>query len=72
MRLSELQDNTKKIKKLKSEGLPKGWDDIKKMFHYQMLLYISNNICSKLINKYYDNILTGHFEIKKLIVKKYY
>ncbi len=34
MRLPELQDNDKEAMKLRSEGLPEGWEDIKQVFHY--------------------------------------
>ena len=65
MRLPKLQDNDKKAKKLRSEKLPEGWKDIEGVFYYQGFLYILKVICSKLINRYYDNPFVGHFGIKK-------
>ena len=75
IRLSELQDDEKEAKKLRSKGLPEGWKDIKQVFYYQGLLYIPKVICSKLISRHHNNTLIGHFSIKKtweLIVRKYY
>ncbi len=34
MRLPELQDNNKEAMKLRSEGLPEGWEDIEQVLHY--------------------------------------
>ena len=74
MGLSELQDNNKEAKKLRlKQILLEGWQDIKQVLHYQSFLYIPKLIHSKLINKHYDNPLTGHFGIKKtgkLIARK--
>ncbi len=75
MRLLELQDDDKEAMKLRSEGLSKGWEDIEQVFHYQDLLYIPKIIRLELINRHYNNLLAGHFGIKKtrkLIARKYY
>ena len=37
MRFSELQDNDKEAKKLRSEELPEGWKDIEQVHHHQGL-----------------------------------
>ncbi len=34
MRLPELQDKDKEAMKLRSKGLPEGWEDIKQVLHY--------------------------------------
>ncbi len=34
MRLFELQDDEKEVKKLRSEGLLEGWEDIKEILYY--------------------------------------
>ena len=34
MKLFKLQDDDNKAKKLRSEGLPESWDNIKEVFHY--------------------------------------
>ncbi len=65
MRLFELQDNNKETRKLRVEKLPEGWKDIKEVFHYRSFPYILKIICSKLICRHYDNLLLGHFRIKK-------
>ncbi len=75
MRLPELQDEDKEAMKLRSEGLPKSWEDIEQVLHYQGLPYVPKIICSELINRHYDDTLAGHFGIEKtreLIARKYY
>ncbi len=75
MRLLELQDDDKKAKKLRSEGLPEGWEDIEQVLHYQGLPYVPKVIRSELISRHHDNPLVGHFGIEKtreLIARKYY
>ncbi len=57
MRLLELQDNNKEVKKQRSKRLLEGLKDIEGMLYYQSFPYISKVICSKLINKYHDNPL---------------
>ncbi len=65
MRLPKLQDDDKEAKKLRPEGLPEGWEDIKQVLYYKGLPYISKVICSELISRYQDNFFIGHFGIKK-------
>ena len=52
MRLLELQDDDKKVKKLSLEGLSEVKKDIKEVFHYQDLSYSPKIICLKLISKH--------------------
>ncbi len=75
LRLPKLQDDDKQAMKLRSEGLPESWEDIKQVLYYQGLLYVLKIIHSDLINRHHDNFLAGYFGIKKtrkLIAKKYY
>ncbi len=65
MKLLDLQDDDNEAKKLRSEGLPKGWKDIKQVLYYQGLSYIPKVICLELINRHYDNPFAGHFSIEK-------
>ena len=65
MILLKLQDNDKETKKLRSEGLPNGWKDIKEMLYYQSFLYVLKVICSALISKHHDIPLKSDFDIKK-------
>ncbi len=61
--------------KLRSEGLPEGWEDIEQVLYYQGLPYISKVIHSKLISRHHDDFFTSHFGIEKtceLIARKYY
>ncbi len=75
MRLPELQDDNKEAMKLRSEGLPEGWEDIEQVLHYQGLPYVPKVICSELISRHHNDPLAGHFGIektRKLIARKYY
>ncbi len=48
---------------------------MKKVPHYQGFSYDLKTISSKLISRYHNNLLTGHFEIPQtqaLIAGKYY
>ncbi len=75
MKLPKLQDDNKEAMKLRSEGLPKSWENIKQVLHYQGLPYIPKVIHLKLISRHYNDLLAGHFGIektRKLIAKKYY
>ncbi len=67
MRLPKLQDDDKEAKKLRSEQiLPESWEDIKQVLYYQSLSYVPKVIYLKLINRYHNDPLVGHFGIKKL------
>ncbi len=75
MRLPELQNDDKEAMKLRSEGLPEGWEDIEQVLHYQGLPYVPKVIRSELISRHHDDPLVGHFGIEKtreLIARKYY
>lgn len=75
IRLFNLQDDDKVVKKLRSKKLPKGWEDIEEVLYYQGLLYVLKDISLELISKHHNNPLEGHFGIEKtgeLIAKKYY
>ncbi len=74
MRLPKLQDEDKEAIKLRSEGLPEGWEDIEQVLHYQGLPYVPKVIRSELISRHHDDPLAGHFGIEKtyeLIARKY-
>ncbi len=61
--------------KLRSEGLPEGWEDIKQVLHYKDLPYVPKVIRSELISRYHNDSLASHFGIKKtreLIARKSY
>ncbi len=73
--LLELRDDNKEAKKLRSERLLEGWEDIEQVLYYQGLLYIPKVIHSELISRHHDNPFAGHFGIEKtykLIARKYY
>ena len=55
------------MQKLKIEYLIKNnWQDINSILYYQSFPYILEAIQIKLINKYYNNLLIGYFDIKKI------
>ena len=75
MRLPKLKNNDKEAKKLRSEGLPKDWEDIEQVLYFQGFPYVPKVICSELISRHHDNLLASHFGIEKmqeLIARKYY
>lgn len=75
LRLPELQESDPEAKMLRSKDLPEGWEVMESVLQYQSFLYIPEIINSKEISHYYDNPLTGHFEIKKtrtLMARKYF
>ena len=75
MRLLELQNNNKVVKKLRLKGFSKGWEDIEQVLYYQGFPYVPKVICSELISRHYNDSLVGHFGIEKtweLIARKYY
>ncbi len=75
MRLPELQKDDKEAMKLRSKGLPEGWEDIEQVLHYQGLPYIPKVIHLELISRHHNDPLAGHFGIEKtckLIARKYY
>ncbi len=65
MRFFKLQDDNKKAKKLRSERLPKGWEEIEQILNYQSLPYVPKVILLELISRHHNNPLAGHFSIKK-------
>lgn len=65
IRLSKLQDDDKKAKKLKSERLSKGQKDIEKTLYYQGLPYVLKVICSELISRHLNNPFVDHLDIEK-------
>lgn len=65
MRLLELQDDDKEVRKLRSEKLLEGWEDIKELLYYQGCSYVSKVVHSELISRYHNNLLAGLFGIEK-------
>lgn len=60
---------------MRQKNLKKSQAKIKKVLHFQYLLYLPEIIKTNIISKYYNNSLIGYFEIKenlKLITQKYY
>ena len=75
LRLSKLQDNNEETKTLRGEGLLEGWKNVKRVFQYQSLPYVSEIIRSDMISYHHKDPLLGHFGIDKtreLVGRKYY
>ena len=77
LRLQELQDEDEQVRKLRADQQlsQQGWDDIDGVLHHQSLSYVPEIIRTELINRHHDDLLVGHFGIKKtreLIAQKYY
>lgn len=63
------------IKKLQSKELPEAWEDVESILYHQGFPYILEIIWSKLISRYYNDLLASYFgndKTCKLIIKKYY
>ena len=63
LKLPKLHESDLEAKELRSRDLLEGWEDVKGIFQHQDLLYVSKIIYSKMISRYYDDLLAGHFEI---------
>ena len=74
LKLAELQKSEDKAQKIRIKSLDK-YKNIDRVLHYQELLFVSEIIQRKLISKYHNDFLVGHFGINKskgLIGRKYY
>lgn len=74
LRLLKLPEDDLKTRKFKKD-LTEGEKDEEDILHYQNLLYIFENIYSKLITYHHNDLLAGHFKIKetrKLFARKYF
>ena len=75
LRLQELQESNSKAQKIRVAGLQEGWKELDKILHYQGLPYVPKIVRLELINRHYDDPLTGYFGVnktKELIGRKYY
>ena len=65
LRLNELQAEDKKAWKTRAEN-SEDWDDINGVLHYQGLPYVPEIIQTELISRHHNDLLAGHFGIKKI------
>ena len=75
LKLVELQAEDGQARKIRAEKLGRNWDDSNEILHHQGLLYVLKIIRTELISRHYDDLLAGHFSIKKtreLVARKYY
>ena len=81
LRLHELQAKDEQARKLRANQQldqqlgQQGWDDINGVLHHRGLPYVLEIIRTEFISWHHDDLLAGHFGIKKtyeLIARKYY
>lgn len=67
MRLSlqKLQQKNPKTQKIILEALQEDWDDLDGVLYHEGLSYVLKIIYSKLISRYQNDPLAGHFGINK-------
>ena len=73
LRLAKLQELDAEAQKIRAEGLDR-YEDVDKVLHHQGLPFVPEIIQTKLISRYHNNPLAGHFRIdktKELINRKY-
>ena len=71
-RLQELQKTNSEAQKLRSK---EGYKKVKGVIYHQGLLFVPKAIQTKLISRYHNDSLAGHFGIKKtceLLAQKYF
>ena len=62
-------------REIRQQGLKEGWTEVKGVLHYQDLPYLPKIIKTDIICRHHDDLLAGHFDIKKtweLVARKYY
>ena len=72
LRLQELQETDSEAQKLQSK---EGYKEVKGVLHHQSLPFVPKTIWTELISRHHDNLLAGHFDIKKthkLLAWKYF
>ena len=76
LRLQELQDEDNQARKVRTEQSGNAdWNNINGVVHHQGLSYVPEILRTELISRHHDDLLAGHFDIKKireLIAQKYY
>ena len=65
LKLVELQAEDGQARKIRAEKLGRNWDDSNEILHHQGLPYVLKIIRTELISRHYDDLLAGHFGIKK-------
>ena len=64
LRLAGLQESDKEAWKIRIEGLD-GYKELNRVLYYQRLLFVPEDIWTKIISQYYNNLLAKHFGINK-------
>ncbi len=75
LRLPELQAKDQEARKIREQGLTEGCEEIEEVLQHQDLPYVPKIVRTKLISRYHDDPLAGHFGIdntRELIARKYY
>ena len=72
LKLQELQETNSEVQELQSK---KGYKEVKRVLHHLNLSFMPKAIWTKLISRHHNDLLAGHFGIKKtreLLVQKYF
>ena len=64
LRLQELQETNSKAQELRQQKAD-GYKEIDAIFHHQGLPFVPKAIQTELISRHHDDLLAGHFGIKK-------
>ena len=75
LRLVELQVEDSQAWKIGAEKLGGNWEDFNRILYHKDLPYVPKIIRTKLISRYHNDPLAGHFGIEKtreLVARKYY
>ena len=75
LRLVELQVEDGQARKIRVEKLGGNWENSDRILYHQGLLYVPEIIRTKLISQHHNDLLAGHFGIKKmreLVARRYY
>ena len=71
-----MQEPDKEVRNIRAvEELQDRYKKIDEVLYYQRLLFVPEIIQTKIISRYHNNSLTGHFGVdnkRKLIGQKYY
>ena len=72
LKLQELQETDSKAQELRSK---EGYKEVKGVLYHQGLSFVLEAIQTELISRYHNDLLAGHFDIKKtceLLARKYF
>lgn len=54
------------MRNIKKQRLKEGWEEIEEVLYWEDLPYVAEIVQTKLIIRYHDDSLAGHFGIEKI------